>query len=134
MATLHQENNMRKLSAIDIKLKLDLEIRLEEVADKIRLHTNLFNELIGTIVKLQDEFNSIAQEANTWREAVSDNMVSYMDERSAAWHSGDNGCAYQEWASTWQEEFECLELDIANPMDIPEFLAIDSIGELTEAS
>ena len=113
----------------ETRMRLVNELRTieEEVTDA---HGKVISELEAANAVIA-KYNEKVAEAEAWRDEVTTDMQSYVDERSDKWQESEAGTEYQEWQDSFAElEFNTLEeLTLS---DLPEFALAQQIEDLTD--
>ena len=113
----------------ETRMRLVNELRTieEEVTDA---HGKVISELEAANAVIA-KYNEKVAEAEAWRDEVTTDMQSYVDERSDKWQESEAGTEYQEWQDSYAElSFETLEELVVT--DLPEFALAQQIEDLTD--
>jgi hypothetical protein len=110
-----------------MRLVNELHTIEEEVTDA---HGKVISELEAANAVIA-KYNEKVAEAEAWRDEVTTDMQSYVDERSDKWQESEAGTEYQEWQDSYAElSFETLEELVVT--DLPEFALAQQIEDLTD--
>lgn len=109
----------------------EIVIQLRKIEEEM---TNALNKAVAEIEGLNAiiaQYNEKLGEAETWREEITSDMQSYIDERSDKWQEGEAGSEYSEWLDTFVElSFDAVE-EVIIP-DLPEFVLAQQIEDLPD--
>ena len=113
----HDETRMRLVN--------ELHTIEEEVSDA---HGQVTTELEAANAIIA-KYNEKVAEAEAWRDEVTADMQSYIDDRSDKWQESEAGTEYQEWQDSFAE-LEFSTLDELVVTDLPEFALAQQIEDL----
>lgn len=103
--------------------------KLNDKYDKLRQAVISFNSQMeadwrDTIEKNLKDYNEEVQVANAWRETVEGLIGDAYNAKSEKWQESEKGVSVAEWKSSFGEEFDELELEM------PEFVNIEEDSEV----
>jgi len=121
---------MLKLTTTQLKTKQDLEEALDSAAERIRAQVQTVNDALDRLQEMEDHYAAQVDEATTFIESIHEAQETYFGERSEAWADSDRGAAYRDWADAWEMELEPLGLEHPEPIEEPEFTALDTLRDM----
>jgi hypothetical protein len=125
---------MKKLSTTDEAKRTALIGRLREATEKVEAETEKFNAAVSSAFNLLrgaiNAYNEVVQEAEEFRSDIDSQMEDYQSERSEAWLDGEAGLNYQSWRDEWAENFEDLEVDEPEAIELPELEHADKLENI----
>lgn len=80
----------------------ELQEAYKKVEEQFAAHTAITEKVNEAIAA----YNDVCQNVETFRDEVTTDMQSYIDERSEKWQDGDSGQEYTSWKETW-DALEC---------------------------
>jgi hypothetical protein len=121
---------MKKLSNAQITQKESLRDSLEAAHKEVNSYLDEVNEAIrlangriDDLNRLIGVYNDVVADVEMWRDEISGDIESYMDERSEKWQESDKADYYR----SWKEEFDNLTVE-----RIEEIEEIEEIGSFEE--
>lgn len=86
----------------------------------------------GPVQAALEVLNEAVVNADTWRGEIADAMEEYAGERSDNWQESDAGSTYRGWIDEWSNELEQIDLDLPEPLEVPDCEAADALEQLPE--
>lgn len=126
---------MKRLSKHELKQRDEFADALEKARDKVCDAVDDYNhkiaELWTPVSEALEAYNSIAADAQSWREDIVSQMDDYLGERSERWLESDAAQAYQEWKDSW-ESLSIETFDVAQPegIDLPEIEGPEALRDM----
>ncbi len=113
---------MLKLSKSQIVEKEGHASDLGEKKEAMEQAVVAYNEAMATewrkVEAAIQEYNDAVTSADEWRAAINSDQASYFDDRSERWQAGEKGEAYSQWKDQWEEEFEKVEVEKPDDLEI----------------
>ena len=79
-----------------------------------------------------EKLNGTIEAANEWRNNIHSEMENYYDERSEKWQEGDAGSAYSDWKDNYGNEFDAVEIELPDELEMPDVAVVEALEELTD--
>lgn len=134
---------MQKLNLKQYKSKMEYESVLSAAADAIRDAIQKLNNhadgaqrdaVAAQLPLLVEQYNLKVEEAQQFVDSIHEAQEAYMGSRSERWLDSDKGVSYSDWADEWTAELDPLNLmllDLAEDVEEPDFVAYDTLQELS---
>ncbi|GAA5666125.1 hypothetical protein Brsp07_04634 [Brucella sp. NBRC 14130] len=120
---------MKKLSKQDIARRDAIIRKLADAALRLAAEHEALSDAVEKFNGRIDEYNEQLEEARGFAEDMVSEMDNYMSERSERWQDGDTGQAYSDWKSEWEN----VELDELEHVEVPELPSTDHGDALEQA-
>lgn len=112
---------MKRLTKGQIAERDKLVTRLNEVTEKVSAKHSEFQAAI-------EEYNNVVADIEPFRDDITSDMQSYMDDRSENWTEGEKGQAYSEWKDEW-DNFDVSPIEIPDLPDMEHAAALEQLPE-----
>lgn len=103
-----------------------------ELEEAVAEYNKVVEEAKGKVTAALEKLNGTIESANEWRSNINNEQDTYYDERSEKWQEGDAGSAYSDWKDNYSTEFDAVEIDLPDELEMPDVGVVEAMEELTD--
>jgi len=102
----------------------------QQIRSEIQTLNSCLDAVGDRLESLTEHYNSQVEEASAFIESIHEAQEAYSDSRSEGWADSDQGDTYRDWAESWEVDLEPFDVELSEPMDEPEFTALDTLRDI----
>lgn len=111
-----------------------IDVAVTELESAIGGYNETVNAAKQKVEDALKKLNDAISSADNWRDGIHADQESYFEDRSEKWQESDAGQNYSAWMDEWSQEFEQVELEYPEELEMPDVSGACALDDLQEAA